>query len=151
MEVTKSVDIAASPGRIWPYMSQPAKVLEWYFPLRKFEYTSSRHDEVGAPLYFEEKTSGGTIKMDCIVTGWEKNKRFAFKMRSGNMMKSYQERWIVEPTVSGSRFTFMERGEIGMGIIGKIIGPLAERSSAATIDKILAKLKGLTEGTNANH
>ena len=67
-------------------------------------------------------------------------------MVSGNMMKSYQERWTLEATASGSRFTFMEQGELGLGIIGKIIGPLAERGSAATIDKMLAKLKSLVEG-----
>ena len=66
-------------------------------------------------------------------------------MTSGNMMKSYQERWTVEATAIGSRFTFMEKGELGLGIIGKIIGPLAERSSAATIDKMLVKLKSLVE------
>ena len=67
-------------------------------------------------------------------------------MTSGNMLKSYQERWTVEANASGSRFTFMEQGELGLGIIGKIIGPLAQRSSAATIDKMLTKLKSLAEG-----
>jgi uncharacterized protein YndB with AHSA1/START domain len=145
MEVTKSIDIIVPPEIIWPFMSEPTKILEWYIPLQKFEYISEQRNKVGAPFYFEEKTTGGTIKLDCVVTEWEENKRFAFKMTSGNMLKSYQERWTVETTASGNRFTFIEQGELGLGIIGKIIGPLASRSSAATIEKMLAKLKDLAE------
>ena len=66
-------------------------------------------------------------------------------MTSGNMLKSYEEVWTVKATPSGSQFTFFENGELGLGIIGKIIGPMAQRSSAATIDKMLAKLKSLAE------
>jgi uncharacterized protein YndB with AHSA1/START domain len=146
MEVTKSVDIAVPPETLWSFMSEPTKILEWYIPLEKFEYTGEKRNEVDAPFYYEEKTGAGTIKLNCVVTEWNENAHIAFKMTSGNMMKSYQESWTVEATSSGSSFTFMEKGELGLGIIGKIIGPLAERSSASTIDKMLAKLKSLAEG-----
>ena len=146
MEVTKAIDVTVPPETIWPFMSEPEKILEWYIPLQKFDYTSGKRNEVGAPFYFEEKTTGGIIKLNCVVTEWDKNKQFAFKMSSGNMLKTYQERWTVEAISSGSRFTFMEQGELGLGIIGKIIGTLAERGSAAKIDKMLAKLKSLAEG-----
>ena len=145
MEVTRSIDIAMPPQKIWPFMSESTKILEWYIPLQKFEYTSEQHSDVDAPFYFEEKTTGGLIKLDCVVTEWKENEHFAFKMISGNMMKSYEERWTVEVTPLGSHFTFMEQGELGLGIIGKIIGPLAARGSAATIDKMLVKLKSLAE------
>jgi hypothetical protein len=42
MEVTKSIDIAVTPEKIWPFMSEPAKILEWYIPLQKFEYISEQ-------------------------------------------------------------------------------------------------------------
>ena len=145
MEVTKSIEIAVPPETLWPYISEPLSILEWYIPLIKFEYTSEQRNKVGAPFYYEEKTPGGTMKLSCVITEWDENKQFAFKMTSGNMLKSYQERWIVEATSSGSRFTFMEKGELDLGIIGKIIGSLAARSSAATVDKMLVKLKSLAE------
>jgi hypothetical protein len=61
------------------------------------------------------------------------------------MMKSYEEIWTIEAIPSGSCFVFTEQGELGLGIIGKIIGPLAQRSSGSTIEKMLAKLKILVE------
>lgn len=80
-----------------------------------------------------------------MVTEWVENEKFAFKMNSGNMMKTYQEVWTVEATPAGSRFTFLELGELSLGIIGKFLDPFAERGSGATIEKILAKLKSLVE------
>jgi hypothetical protein len=52
------------------------------------------------------------MKLNCGVTGWIENERLAFRMTSGNMLKSYEERWILEATLSVSRFTFMEQGEL---------------------------------------
>jgi hypothetical protein len=145
MRVEKSIEIAAPLDKIWPFMSEPDKILEWYIPLLKFEYTSEEHNEVGAPFYYEEKTTAGLIKLNCVITEWEENKKVAFKMTSGNMLKSYQERWTVEATASGSRFTFMEQGELSLGIIGKIIEPFAQRGNVVTISKILAELRSLVE------
>ena len=145
MKVEKSIDIAATPEKIWPFLSEPEKILDWYIPLRKFEYTGEQRNKVGAPFYYEEKTTGGTIKLNCEVTELIENEMFAFRMTSGNMLKSYEEVWTVKATPSGSQLIFLENGELGLGIIGKIIGPMAQRSSAATIDKMLARLKSLAE------
>jgi len=145
MRVRRSIEINAPPEKIWPFMSEPEKVLQWYLPLQKFEYTTDQRNLVGAALYYEEKTALGRIKLNCVVTEWEVKEKFAFKMHSGNMMKSYQETWTVEPTPSGSRFIFLEEGESSLGVIGKLLNPVAERSSGATIEKMLASLKSLVE------
>lgn len=145
MKVHRSIDIVAPPRKVWPFLSEPEKILDWYIPLKKFEYTSKQRNKVGTPFYFEEKTTAGLLKLDCIIKEWEENEKFSFKMTSGNMMKNYEERWILKATPQGSRFTFMEQGEIGLFIIGKLIDPIAQRSSAAIIEKMLAKLKNLAE------
>ena len=145
MIVQKTIEINAPPEKIWSFMTEPEKVLQWYIPLRKFEYTLNQRNVVGAPLYFEEKTGLGSMKFNCVITEWVENEKFAFRMHSGNMMKSYEETWTVAATASGSRFTFLEEGELSMGIIGKLLNSVAERSSGGTIEKMLAKLKSLAE------
>jgi uncharacterized protein YndB with AHSA1/START domain len=146
MKVIKSVDIDAVPEKTWPFLAEPEKILKRYFPLQKFAYAGEQDQEVGASFDFEEKVAGRVMKLKCEVTEWVENKAFSFKMTSGDMMKSYEERWTVEATPSGSRFTFMEQGELPYGFVGKMLGPLAERSSASTIEKMLQKLKTLAEG-----
>ncbi len=144
MQVQRSVEIVAPPEKIWPFLAEPQRILEWYIPLQKFEYTGDQSHKVGAPFYFEEKVPTGTMKLNCEVTECVENESFAFKMTSGNMMKSYGERWSLEAMPLGSRFTFTEQGELP-GIFGRLIGPIAERGSAGTIEKMLAKLKSLAE------
>jgi len=145
MKVERSIEIAAPPEKVWPFLAEPEKVLEWYIPLQKFEYTSEQHGGVGVPLYFEEKVAGQLMKLNCIVTEWVENEKIAFIMTSGKGMKTYGERWTIESTPSGSRFSFAEQGELPYGIIGKLMEPLAQSMSEATIEKMLAKLKSLTE------
>ena len=145
IKVQKSIDIAAPPEKIWPFLIEPKKVLQWYIPLQRFEYLSDQRGSEGAPLYFEEKVAGRLMKLNCIVTDCKEHERFAFKMTSGSMMKSYKERWAVEKTPSGSKFTFTEQGELPYGFIGRVIEPLAQRMSGSTIEKMLVKLKSLVE------
>lgn len=145
MKVQRSIEINAPPEKVWPFLVEPEKIMQWYFPLRKFEYTGESRNSVGAPLYYEEKAGGMLIKLNCIVTECQENEVLAFKMTSGSVMKSYEERWTLKVIPSGSQFTFLEDGKLGLGIIGSIIDPLAQRSSAVTVNKMLARLKLLSE------
>ena len=145
MSVQKRIEIEASPGELWPFLTEPEKILEWYAPLQRFEYTSEQKGGVGAPFRFEHKTPVGTLELDCVVTEWVENEVFAFRMTSGKVMKGYAERWTVETTPLGSRFTFREEVELPFGSIGRWIQPLAERSSGATVEEILARLKRQAE------
>ncbi len=113
--------------------------------MQRFEYASEQCSGVGAPLYFEEKVAGQLMKLNCEVTEWVENEKIAFNMTSGNMVKSYGEKWVIETTPSGSRFTFTEQGELPYGIIGKLMEPIAQSMSGAIIEKMLAKLKKLAE------
>ena len=145
MKVEKSVEITALPEKVWSFLINPEKVLLWYIPLQKFEYTTEQHAIEGASLYFEEKVAGRLMKLNCVVTECIESKRFIFKMTSGSMMKTYQERWIVSATPRGCRFTFMEEGEMPYGFFNKIVDPLAEVMSGLIIKKMLERLKSLEE------
>jgi len=145
MKVQKSIEIAAPPEKIWPFLVEPEKILNWCITLEKFEYTGEQRGGVGTPIYFEEKAAGRLMKLNFVVTEWVENERLAFSMTSGNFVKNYKQRWTVDATPSGSRFTFMEEIELPYGIIGKILGLFARRRSEAVIGEMLAKLKSLAE------
>ena len=42
MKVEKSVEIAAPLEKIWPYMVEPEKILQWVVTFQKFEYTGEQ-------------------------------------------------------------------------------------------------------------
>ena len=143
MRVQKSIEIAAPPGKIWPFLVEPEKILKWCITLEKFEYTGEQRGGVGTTFYFEEKAAGRLMKLNFAVTEWVENERIAFHKTSGNSVKGYEQRWTVEAAPSGSRFAFMEQVELPYGIIGKILGLFARRRSEATVDEMLVKLKSL--------
>jgi uncharacterized protein YndB with AHSA1/START domain len=145
MKVQKSIEIAAPPDKIWPFLVEPEKILKWCITFLKFEYTGEQRSGVGTTFYLEEKAGGPLMKLNFRITEWVENKRVAFSMISGTFVKGYEQSWTVEATPSGSRFTLMEEVKLPYGIIGKIMGLFAQRGSEATVGKMLPKLKSLAE------
>lgn len=145
MRVQGSIEIAAPPEKVWPFLVEPEKILKWITTLQKFEYTGERRRGVGTTFYCEEKASGFFLKLNFAVTEWVENERLACSMTSGNFVKSYAWRWTLEAISSGSRFTFIEEMVMPWGIIGKVMGLLGQRSSQAHLREMLAKLKSLVE------
>ena len=145
MKVQKSIEIAAPPDKIWPFLIEPEKILKWCITFLKFEYTGEERSGVGTTFYLEEKAGGPLMKLNFRITEWVENERVAFSMISGTFVKGYEQSWTVEATPSGIRFTFMEEVKLPYGIIGKIMGLFGQRGSEATVGKMLPKLKSLAE------
>ena len=145
MKVERSVEIAAPREKVWPFLTEPDRLLKWYTTLQKFEYTGGQQSGVGTPLYLEEKAAGRLMKLKFVTTEWVENERLAFKMTSGDSLKSYEQRWTIEAIPSGSRFTYSEDITLPYGVIGSVLGLFARFSSQATLKKMLGNLKTLVE------
>ena len=146
MRVERSIEIAASAEKIWPFLVEPEKILKWCITFKKFEYTGEKSSSVGTTFYLEEKAGPMPLmKLNFALTEWVENERLAFRKTSGSGVKEYEQSWTVKATPSGSRFTFMEDVELPFSIIGKLIGVVGQLSSAATIKKMLTILKNLVE------
>ena len=145
MRVQKSIDIAAPTSKIWPFFVEPEKILQWCITFKKFEYTSAQHGGLEAPIYIEEQAGGPLMKMHFKITECIENEKLSLKMVSGTGVKSYEQSWVIMTTQTGSRFTFMEDITLPYGVFGKLLGLILEGMSASTVDKMLIKLKGLTE------
>jgi uncharacterized protein YndB with AHSA1/START domain len=147
MKVLKSIEIAALPEKIWPFLVEPDKIIKWCITFKKFEYTSEQQSGVGTTFYLEEKAGGPYMKLNFTITEWVKNERVAFIMTSGNFLKGYNQSWTVENTPAGSRFTFMEEVRLPYGIIGKTMEFFGKRGSETTVGKMLSGLKSLAEAS----
>lgn len=145
MKVQKSIDIAATPNKIWPFLVEPEKVLQWCITFRKYEYTNKLYSGVDTPIYIEEQAGGPLMKMNFKITDCKDNERLSLQMVSGTGVKAYNQSWSLEPIPSGSRFTFQEEVTLPFGVLGRLLGSIMEGSSAATVDKMLARLKSLSE------
>ena len=144
MYVTMSVEIEASPERVWEFLVDPEKAKQWFHALKKYEWTSEPGG-VGSTFTWLEEASGRTYEIDFKTTEWEPARVFGFSMVRGDFFKSYDERWVIEPTEGGSRFTFNDRIGFPYGPFGNIIGWFAARTARKTGTEILADLKRLAE------
>jgi len=142
--VSKSVDIEAAPELVWPYLVEPSKTMAWFTPLKEYEWTSEPGG-VGSTFRWLEEASGRRYHIQFETTEWEPNRVFGYQMTEGDFFKSYAERWVVEETPTGSRFTFNDHIEFPYGPIGSVIGWFAARSAAKSGAEILANLKRLVE------
>ena len=79
MQVQMAVDIKAPPEKVWPYLVEPDKAMQWYTMLKKFEYTSE-HTGPDSTFYWEEDVRGKTYSNHFRTTEWVENQVFAYEM-----------------------------------------------------------------------
>jgi len=144
MDVHRSIDIAAQPEHVWPLLVEPSSVLRWYGTLREFRYVDDRRGP-GAHVHVVEKAGGPTIDADFETTEWIPDRSLALHMTSGSGVKAYDQRWSIEPSAGGCRFTLDEHIELPFGPLGRLIGVVAKRSSEGHLATMLATLKEMAE------
>jgi uncharacterized protein YndB with AHSA1/START domain len=145
MKSQGSIEFTAPPEKIWLYLVEPDKVLLWSSTYHSYAYAGEQHAGVGTRYALEEHPGGPVVKVIFEAREWQENQKLVLQMVSGAGVKAYEQVYTLEKTPQGSRLTFMETIDIGMGFIGRLVGALTEPMSARTIKKILLKLKTLVE------
>ena len=144
MYVTMSVDINAPAERVWEFLVEPELAMQWFTNLKRYEWTSERSG-VGSTFSWTEEAGGRTFYIDFETTEWQPPHVFAYSQVKSDFLKSYDERWEIETTEGGCRFTFNDRVEFPYGPFGKVIGYFAARTARQTGSDILANLRRLAE------
>ena len=145
MKAQGSIVINAPPEKVWPFLVEPEKVLQWSSTYKKFEYVGDQHSGVGTKFHIEEKAGGPLMKIDFETNEWEDNKTLSMRMVSGTGVKSYKQNYLLEKVEQGCKLSFMEEVELPMGFIGKFIGFLGEGMANSTLNKNNKKQKTLAE------
>ncbi len=145
MKLRRSIVIKATGEKIWPFLVEPEKIIKWCTPINVIKHTSQQRTGLGTTFYFEEKAVGRMMKLHFVVTEWILNRSVAFKMTSGNVVKSYNQRYTIETIPSGSRCTCFEEITLPYGILGKFVGLFRRFTSNNLLDRMLLSLKYAVE------
>ena len=146
MEVHESIDIGVPPERVWPLLVEPASVRRWYVTLREFRYADEGPRGPGAHLHIEEQAMGPMLmKLDFEATEWVENRAIGLHMTAGSGVRAYDQRWAIEPTAGGCRFTFDEKVELPFGPLGRLLGAAGRGTSERHVTEMLARLRDLAE------
>ena len=144
MRVHMGVDIEAKPEDVWPYLVEPAKAMQWFDSLEVFEYTNGGPGP-NATFYWEEVVRGKTYSNHFRTTEWIPNHIFAYEMTESSFFKAYTERWAIEPTSTGCRFSFDDNLVFPYGPFGNVMGWFGEKMARKSGEHILGNLKHLVE------
>jgi len=141
MKLQRSIEIKASGEEIWPFLVEPEKIMKWCTPIKVIRYSSQQQIGIGTTFYFEENAVGQLMRIQCVVTEWILNRSVAFTMTSGNVVKSYNQRYTIEHIPSGSLLTCFEEVTLPFGILGKFAGLFRRFTSNRLLDGMLLNLK----------
>jgi hypothetical protein len=146
MKISKSIDIATQADKIWPFLIEPDSVMKWCCNVKRIIlHANERNHGLGGKFYLEERAVGRILKLHFVVTEFEVNRSFAFKMVSGDLVKAYEQKYTLEPHPNGTTLTCFEHVIFPMGIMGKAAGMFRKPISEARVNKMLANLKIMGE------
>ena len=147
MIIENFIHINESKEKIWPYMTDPQKILQWCITFNKFEYTSEQREGIGTTFYVEEKAAGPmpVSKLDFKLTEWIQNEVISFSKISEGGPPKYIQEWKIAQENSGSKFTFKEEIIMPFGFVGRIIESFAKGISESSVEKMLFQLKNYVE------
>ena len=146
MKFQKSIGIAAPADKKWPFLIEPVHVVKWCCNVERIVHHGGEgNNGLGGKFYLEERAVGRILKLYFVVTEFEVNRSFAFKMISGDLVKGYEQKYTLEPNPLGTRLTCFEDVTLPLGIMGKAAGFLRKPISEARVHKMLVNLKSMGE------
>lgn len=150
MKVEKSIEISAAPQRIWPFLTDPEKIVLWFDTFQKCEFAGKMKNGLGTSYYVEEKVPGPLRKVNFDAITWDPYERLNLRMTSGKNVSSYEIHWSLKSGQAGTTFHFIEEVGMPFGPIGKLLGKLGQRKANGMVEGMLVKLKELSEKEEIN-
>ena len=140
--VKEAVTLNATPDKVWLFVIEPEKMVQWRTDIKKFEMIDERHPEVGKRFSIEKEIQGKVQRFDCTIAQLEENRRFAFEAEAAGFAKVSAVYEII-PEGDGCRFIINETVDVPS------IPPPAEvfmqRGLSETISGFLANLRTMIE------
>jgi carbon monoxide dehydrogenase subunit G len=141
--ITQSVTVNRPVEEVWTFISNFENTTRWSRGVLEAKQTSDGPLGVGSTLQTVVKAFGRRRTADYLVTDYEPNHAFAFKVTSGPMTS--RARYSVEPAGTGTRLT--ASGEAEATGLYKLLAPLLVRILKRHSQDDLANVKRILDAT----
>lgn len=84
MKVQRSIEISATPEMIWPFLTDPGKIVLWFDTFQKCESAGKTQSGPGTSYYVEEKVPGPLRKVNFEAVSWDEHERLILRMTSSS-------------------------------------------------------------------
>ena len=141
--IGKSVEINASPEKIWKLMSWE-RTPEWYDAFKKVVRTSEEKDMVGETVHISGEVAGTKAEWDAETTERVVNEKVGWRS-IGGAFTGFGSQTLIQ-IKNGTKVTFLMDYQMPYSIFGKIMDKLRfQKAFEKTIDEGMKKLKELAE------
>ena len=145
-KLTKSVEIEASPEKVWAFIGDMEKMNELTKGSSEGQYTSKGPIGVGTTMHYVGKAGGQQAEWDMEVTEFEKYKKTSAHTVGASKLKM-KNSYTLEPTARGTKLATIMDYELPYSILGKIIDKL---KVSKDIEKMTEKqLEGIKKALEA--
>ena len=146
LPISASVEIDASPDRVWDVVSDLARMPEWSPELRRLKVLGSRQPRVGSTLLGLNRRGWVAWPTTSRVTRLEPGRAVAWRTRESGATWTYE----LEGTATGTRLTGrrdLPAFSLGTTVLGPVIGGAAghDRELADGIRTTLTRIKRSVE------
>jgi carbon monoxide dehydrogenase subunit G len=145
IKIAQSVTVNRPVEEVWEFISNFENTTRWSRGVLEARQTSEGPIGVGSTLQTVVQAFGRRRTASYLVTEYEPNRAFAFKVTSGVMTS--QARYSVEPAGAGTRLT--GSGEIDAVGLYKLLAPILIRTVKRHSEDDLANAKRILEASVA--
>jgi carbon monoxide dehydrogenase subunit G len=144
-KITKSIEIEASPEKVFDFINDQKKMNELSKGMAEGEYTSKGPVGVGTTLHFVGKAGGSQAEWDMEITEFVKNKKVAMRTIGASKFKMTGSHTL-EPTDKGTKLTNTMDYELPYSILGKIVDKIkVHKDIEKQVEKQLRETKKALE------
>jgi uncharacterized membrane protein len=141
--IEKSIEINASPEKIWPLLSWERSP-EWYKAFKTVTRTSKEKGVVGETYHVTGEVAGTKAQWDAETTELIQNQRIMWRSTGGDFTGFGTH--TLTPTNTGTKVTIMMDYDMPYSILGKLLDKLKfHKAFEKTIDDGLTNLKAVAE------
>lgn len=144
MKVERSIQIAASPQKVYEVIMNPACLAEWVTIHVALEEAPAGSLEQGSKLTQKLELAGRCFTVRWQVIENRPAERVVWQGR-GPMRSHAGVTYGLEEADGGTRFSYTNEFALPGGPLGRMAGPVVKRVTASEIDRSLSRLRQLVE------
>ena len=144
MKVEEQVEIAATPAKVYDFISDIDRLGEWVSIHQWAESREKGELEAGDELTQCLKLAGRPFKVRWKVVESDRPNRLVWEGRGPVRSKAKVVNELTE-TNTGTRFTYSNEYELPGGALGRMAGPMVTRVTGGELRRSLKTLKSILE------
>jgi carbon monoxide dehydrogenase subunit G len=144
-KLTKSVEIEASPEKVFAFIIDAKKMNEATKGFGEKEYTSAGPVGVGTTAHHIAKVGGQEREWNTEITEFVKNKKVSDHTIGASKAKM-TDSWTFEPTAKGTKLTTSMDYELPYSLLGKLVDKVkVSKDMEKTMSQLLENIKKALE------